>query len=1188
VQNSVATATNDTKERRAAANEMMMRRCCVSGPPAPVDSVDAELRGLKLTQLRQRATAGGAPAERVEEAEDSDEPRSALIDLIREHEREPPEIAQLRSELARLKRSELKRRALAANVDEARLEQAEDMEEAAEARALIIEMVCLRAAQDASPTPDPASASRAELVGLKLSELKRRARSAGVSEAGLDEAVDSADDDPRAAVIELIVAASGAGDRPTERPAEQQAAALRSELQGLRLKDLRKRARDAGIDGQLLEEAADADDPKSAVIELLVSQSKPPVADEMKGNAALQTELESLRLKELRARAKAAGVSADDLEDAADSDDPKASVILLLLAHESTRAAGDVPHFGSGGGGSSSQQAHDTRPKPPRSGIFPASKHAMISYQWADQELVVAARKALTQHGVPCWMDIDGGMKQDIYESMADGVSNASVVVCFMSQKYQDSENCKLELKFAKQSGVPIVPVLVEGDGWKPSAWLGLITAGALWTPLRDESKLEGTIHGLVEQIKGAVPGSGDAASDDESEEELDVDGGAETRAELERLRKQIESRDIKPTINEAAPLDTNAPAVVSAGVPELPPDYGSTAEVRKLKQNLLHSTTQPKIGFWGMGGIGKTVTSAALVRDADVRIHFDQIIWVPLGQAPVMEKLQSSALQQLVGKPMDSTFTEEERHAALREAFKGKRVLLALDDLWEEEHSLQFNFVDEACGSRVLISTRIRHLLSDAFSVEIGKPSVEDSIKILTGAAKLGDGANVPAEATEIVELCGRLPLALVMAGKLILELQVGSKWDGITSILRDELRGNEQASSHEQGVIRASLAGLGGSKRDTTGARQLFKLFGLVPEDTSCPLECLQLMYDAVYETSKATSVLHIRKWLRMLIDRSLVLGTVDRASLHDLVLDFTIGMHSKAELVSAHRRVVEMFRANRPTNAAGVSEWSSVNRDDAMTAYVLADGAHHVRAAQSGLAHSDEMLLDCLTDIPQDCIVLHVSLVLGERAIEAAAEAAEAAGEMWLAGCRWAALSHLMHHSKGQMAVVRPLQRAAKALAKVRLSSRASSLSVRQKDELELRVINNLLLHDISATNNSEEMKPRIERLLRTDTAAVHVDVVYGMLLGSALPVLVATTDVEVMVNHGLDQLEFLVRAGCTSHPDPAMRALCFGILRYHMHTYTDLFAMSIGNETMKRQFDWELLGEGGEHLLKAFEL
>jgi hypothetical protein len=32
--------------------------------------------------------------------------------------------------------------------------------------------------------------------------------------------------------------------------------------------------------------------------------------------------------------------------------------------------------------------------------------------------------------------------------------------------------------------------------------------------------------------------------------------------------------------------------------------------------------------------------------------------------------------------------------------------------------------------------------------------------------------------------------------------------------------------------------------------------------------------------------TSLLHIRKWLKALIDRSLVLGTVDAASLHDLV--------------------------------------------------------------------------------------------------------------------------------------------------------------------------------------------------------------------------------------------------------------------------------------------------------------
>eukprot|EP01043_Picozoa_sp_COSAG02_P105179 COSAG02_NODE_41182_length_397_cov_0.855705_2_plen_41_part_01 len=39
---------------------------------------------------------------------------------------------------------------------------------------------------------------------------------------------------------------------------------------------------------------------------------------------------------------------------------------------------------------------------------------------------------------------------------VSEGVSNAVAVVCFMTQKYQESANCKLEAKFAHQSGVPI------------------------------------------------------------------------------------------------------------------------------------------------------------------------------------------------------------------------------------------------------------------------------------------------------------------------------------------------------------------------------------------------------------------------------------------------------------------------------------------------------------------------------------------------------------------------------------------------------------------------------------------------------------------------------------------------------------------------------------------------------------
>ena len=106
-----------------------------------------------------------------------------------------------------------------------------------------------------------------------------------------------------------------------------------------------------------------------------------------------------------------------------------------------------------------------------------------------------------------------GGMAGDIYGSMAEGVSNASCVVCFMSQKYQESENCRLELQFAKQSGVSLLPVMVEGSGWRASGWLGLLTAGALWTRLQDDSSFEENVRQLQSQIHQMI---GDQLQDDD------------------------------------------------------------------------------------------------------------------------------------------------------------------------------------------------------------------------------------------------------------------------------------------------------------------------------------------------------------------------------------------------------------------------------------------------------------------------------------------------------------------------------------------------------------------------------------------------------------------------------------------------------------------------------------------------
>ena len=114
----------------------------------------------------------------------------------------------------------------------------------------------------------------------------------------------------------------------------------------------------------------------------------------------------------------------------------------------------------------------------------------MLSYQWDHQREVKAVYGQLTKLGLRCWMDITGGMGKDIYDSMAEGVSNSCVVVCFMSARYQESENCMLEAKFAKQTGIPIIPVLMQKD-WRAGGWLGLLTAGALWTDLTNPLDLK-------------------------------------------------------------------------------------------------------------------------------------------------------------------------------------------------------------------------------------------------------------------------------------------------------------------------------------------------------------------------------------------------------------------------------------------------------------------------------------------------------------------------------------------------------------------------------------------------------------------------------------------------------------------------------------------------------------------------
>ena len=167
-----------------------------------------------------------------------------------------------------------------------------------------------------------------ELQGLGLKALRKRAKDMGVTAEQLEDAMD--EDEAKDAVIALILAVRTSTDDQVEDSAT---AALRQELSGLKLKALKSRARELGVSEEALADADDADDGDAGVV-LLCIETGTLDEDTYPWEATLRAELAPLKLKALKSRARAVGVSDETLDDADDTDNVKKAVTDLIIASQ--------------------------------------------------------------------------------------------------------------------------------------------------------------------------------------------------------------------------------------------------------------------------------------------------------------------------------------------------------------------------------------------------------------------------------------------------------------------------------------------------------------------------------------------------------------------------------------------------------------------------------------------------------------------------------------------------------------------------------------------------------------------------------------------------------------------------------------------------------------------------------------
>ncbi|MER5715405.1 BTAD domain-containing putative transcriptional regulator [Streptomyces sp. NPDC002132] len=220
---------------------------------------------------------------------------------------------------------------------------------------------------------------------------------------------------------------------------------------------------------------------------------------------------------------------------------------------------------------------------------------------------------------------------------------------------------------------------------------------------------------------------------------------------------------------------------------------------------------TAPPIGVVsGRSGTGKTALAvhvghrtAALFPDGRLFVDLRASDLEPVRTADALARL----LRALGVDPDTPARDEEDLLGLYRTHIARRRVLLILDNAVNE--ALLRPLLPPGGGSAVLVTSRRRLVaIEGAAHLDLDVPSEAEALDLLARVAGPARAGVEPARAAEIVALCGRLPLAVRVAGA---RLAARPHWtpDRLAARLRDERRRLDELQAGDL-EVRASL-GLG-----------------------------------------------------------------------------------------------------------------------------------------------------------------------------------------------------------------------------------------------------------------------------------------------------------------------------------------------------------------------------------------
>ncbi|KAJ4718673.1 Disease resistance protein [Melia azedarach] len=217
----------------------------------------------------------------------------------------------------------------------------------------------------------------------------------------------------------------------------------------------------------------------------------------------------------------------------------------------------------------------------------------------------------------------------------------------------------------------------------------------------------------------------------------------------------------------------------------------GREADKKAVIELLMDSSPEDTVSvipIVGIGGLGKTALAQFVYDDEKVKKHFELRLWACISDnfelKVIVKKILESALNREPGNLLMNTLQDQ-----LRRMINGKRYLLVLDNVWNENYQKWIDLKDllmgGARGSKIIVTTRsvmVARTTDAAFPYPLGSLSEHESWSLFTRMAF--EQVQEPRDqrlveiGKEIVRKCAGVPLAIRTIGSILRFKNSESEW--------------------------------------------------------------------------------------------------------------------------------------------------------------------------------------------------------------------------------------------------------------------------------------------------------------------------------------------------------------------------------------------------------------------------